>query len=202
MFIIELIVTLLKKADMFKSILGFFGKSRTILPAIGIALIIGVFSGWYVTDKFFDASKVDMYKQAMEEQRAAVERAIEQHEMIRDMDNEFLNAWIDENQAAGVDGDEFQKQVGEYVKNNDVCNLTNGAVGLFESLIEGGQADISTLSKTTSTNDEEGYKASSTTQLETLRHHGSCIENYNKLMIQHNTMVDWIDTTYGKLNEE
>ena len=187
-------------SSVFKSVTG--GKSILIVALI--AFLVGAGGSWYVTNKFAKAKEVKILTDALERQREAINRVIKQNDELNAINDEILTEVDDNSSRIDIASDAFQIEVAKYVQSNkgNMCNLSVGAVGLLNNLIDGKPANLSRLSEAAGNNVEKRKTSSKINQLEATRHHGLCIAKYNQLMIKHNALIDWINKSATVTNDK
>lgn len=179
------------------SLLSKASSGRGIFIVAMLAFTAGSGSALYVDSKFDDASKLEATERALDAQREAVKRAIEQSEQTRAIDDEVLSDLLSATTDARAQGDNFKKEIERYVEDNPSCGLGSDAVRLLNELRAGGITSVSELRKAAEGAAKES-RAITISQVDEVAAHGDCIVHYNELMHKNNALIDWIEKSNSK----
>lgn len=177
------------------TLLSKLGSGRGAIIVAMVAFGAGSGSALYVNNKLVQANKYEAAQVALDAQRDAVRRAIEQSEETRAIDDEVLTGLSEATTSARAQSAQFKKEIEKYVEANPSCSISGDAIRLLNELRAGGITSVSELRKAAEITAQKS-KASSVDQIDEIVAHGECIDQYNELMHKNNALIDWI----GKSN--
>jgi hypothetical protein len=187
---------------------------RTIL--VYGALSVALFgAGFYTATKFSEAEQAEMLKEKVKsiedahrievsilrtEMRERVKRAIAESERIMAINDEINSSILKELEENYERSERVQQRLRastEHLLAQTSCNPSNTylskfSIGLLNEARGYSGARGQKLPSTTKLIDAEGRKASKTSIEGEILNHADCAARYNKLMIEHNKMIDWL----------
>lgn len=174
------------------SALSKIASGRGVLIIAMVAFAAGSSSAFYVSNKFDEADKYRAAEIALVAQRDAVQRAIDQSEQIRALDNDVLSELSSATADVRGRSDIFKREVEKYVEDNPACGLNNDALRLLNELRANGVTSVSELREAAEAATEAGG-AIAIGQVDEVTAHGECITRYNELMHGNNALIEWIE---------
>jgi len=159
--------------------------------AIIVVTLVAFASGWYLSDVFHKAETAKRVQAEIVNLSAQYEHELKSSRRELQVASETVTRLSKQYENINKKKLTATKEIVKYVKTNDNCNVSRGAVRLLNNARRFDSE--TTLPETTSNADEKGRAASSVTQRDEIEAHINCATQYSKLAARNNALIDYIE---------
>mgnify|MGYP003636048785 CR=1 FL=1 len=146
------------------------GKSKIIVTAALVALLVGLFGGYYITSTFYDAAHAKTLELALVQRDELIDKLKADHKAQIQIDREVAAGHI-ERLTVISESKPKTIEVTKYVKVNDpiICNVPVGSVGMLDNMRTGDRAGLQSV---TGISDDSAGEPSAITRSTEYKAHG------------------------------
>lgn len=173
-----------------------FVSAFSSLPALAlVAFLAGGSSTYYVIDTINKAALSEEMSEALVRQNKAVREVINQSDEIRASDHKYFEEIIAKTKASQAVSKIITKEIVKYVpQESDSCNYSIGAVGLLNYARQPNVSSWNpTMPDASRGSNESLHSPSNHSRIDEMEAHLQCVDQYNKLAVTSDALIDWIN---------